>query len=114
MSSLHFVSSLVAALRRENRLDRLGVERLQQRRLAQLLRSAMSSPFQAERLRQVDWSAPSLERVSSVATWEMMRSFPDTLCGERIELSEVQQVAAQKTGSMLVDRKSTRLNSSHT
>ena len=102
MSSLHFVSSLVAALRRENRLDRLGVERLQQRRLARLLRSAMSSPFQAERLRQVDWSAPSLERVPSVATWEMMRSFPDTLCGERIELSEVQQVAAQKTGSILV------------
>ncbi len=101
MTSIHFVCSLVAALRRERSADASTILRLQQRRLDALLRhAAEQSPFQASRIQRPAGRGIRLEDIRPVDYREMMDQFPETICGARISLSEAREAIQRADGSI--------------
>lgn len=101
MPSAYFLSSLAEALFRERFASPAAIQRVQQRRLRRLLRhAARHSPFNSGRIRRAAAAFDQLQQIRPVDVREMMDSFSDTVCGERITLAEARDAAQSKPGKV--------------
>jgi len=101
MPSAYFLSSLAEALFRERFASPAAIQRLQQRRLRRLLQhAARHSPFNSGRIRPAAAAFDQLQQIRPVDVREMMDSFSDTVCGERITLAEARDAAQSEPGKV--------------